>query len=169
MVAYTDLPNATYIPAEYNTTVIEYANETRTDCEVYADGTDYQIDTNGTFYTSNCDLVAETFSIDLETLEYWNPSLNTSDSACAVVSGLYYCVLQSGNFPTAVATTDAAAPTATGTTSNCSEYMEVLHDMTCEDILVGAGITLAEFYAWNPEVGSDCSDLQLSMYHPRSE
>lgn len=110
IVAFSSLPDATYIPALYNATNVTYANGSRTDCEAYVDGSDYQTNLTGTFYDNNCQLVANTYSITLDTLGFWNPSLgNTSDIDCAFQSSQYYCVAWSGSFPTPTPAPSAGA------------------------------------------------------------
>ena len=43
--------------------------------------------------------------------------------------------------------------------SGCTVFYEAQSGDGCYDIAVEYGITLAEFYAWNPAVGSACACL----------
>lgn len=58
-----------------------------------------------------------------------------------------------------------------GTSANCTQLIDVLQGNTCQRILHDYGLTMAQFFAWNPAVGSDCSKLWLSKHatgrHPQ--
>ena len=64
-------------------------------------------------------------------------------------------------------TTSVAAPpgqTQTGTIATCKTYHKVVAGDGCWDIANAFGITLDDFYKWNPGVGTDCSALWLDYY-----
>lgn len=100
MIAFASLPDATFIPTLFNAPVITYANGTRTDCEIYIKGSDYQRNLTGTFYNNNCELALNVYDLDITSFEYLNPSVNASDSNCSFDPDLSYCVLWNGAFPT---------------------------------------------------------------------
>ncbi|KAF3901849.1 hypothetical protein AA313_de0208995 [Arthrobotrys entomopaga] len=54
------------------------------------------------------------------------------------------------------------APTRDGTAPNCNKW--ALANISCADILSQNGITIAQFYAWNPTVNADCSGMWSGNY-----
>ncbi|KAH6617378.1 hypothetical protein F5144DRAFT_624114 [Chaetomium tenue] len=99
----------------------------------------------------------------------WNPGLgNVSDAACSFQKGVRYCgswYVQKGNpeTTTATATTDPSntsptppSPTMSGSPADCNEWIVVTDGLFCTDLASQAGISLAQFLAWNPAVSSDC-------------
>ncbi|KAK0385665.1 hypothetical protein NLU13_6842 [Sarocladium strictum] len=56
------------------------------------------------------------------------------------------------------------SPIQTGMVSNCNKFHLVVSGDTCSQIATTAGISLANFYAWNPAVGSTCNLLLLGDY-----
>lgn len=48
--------------------------------------------------------------------------------------------------------------------TDCDVFHLVVSGDTCSDVAADAGITLADFYAWNPAVGSTCATLDLGDY-----
>ncbi|KAF3196306.1 hypothetical protein TWF106_005015 [Orbilia oligospora] len=61
---------------------------------------------------------------------------------------------------TTTTTPNIPGPTREGTVENCNKW--VLADTSCANILSENGITIAQFYDWNPTVNSDCSDTSCS-------
>ncbi|KAL2060600.1 hypothetical protein VTL71DRAFT_9241 [Oculimacula yallundae] len=53
------------------------------------------------------------------------------------------------------------SPLEPGTISSCKQYYQVLDGDTCSSVAKHYGITTAQFNAWNPGVGTDCSKLYL--------
>lgn len=51
----------------------------------------------------------------------------------------------------------------TGASPNCTLYADVIDGWTCESVLDTYDLTIAQFYAYNPAVGSDCSTLILGI------
>jgi LysM repeat protein len=51
-----------------------------------------------------------------------------------------------------------------GTTSNCNNYHIVVSGDQCGTMAAEYGISLADFYTWNPGVGDDCSTLKVDYY-----
>ena len=50
-----------------------------------------------------------------------------------------------------------------GASSECTEFIAVVHGLTCELLLNDHDLTIAQFYGWNPAVGPDCGNLWLSQ------
>ncbi|OTB16721.1 carbohydrate-binding module family 50 protein [Daldinia sp. EC12] len=55
----------------------------------------------------------------------------------------------------------SAAPTQTGIAAGCTKYHIAVKGDGCWAVANQYGITLDQFYAWNPAVGSDCQNLWL--------
>ena len=55
-------------------------------------------------------------------------------------------------------------PYQTGMAANCNKFHFVVSGDQCGTISTTAGITLANFYLWNPAVGSTCATLYLGNY-----
>lgn len=55
-------------------------------------------------------------------------------------------------------------PYQTGMATNCNKFHLVVSGDQCGTIASNAGISLTDFYAWNPAVGSTCSTLDLNDY-----
>ncbi|KAL4981676.1 LysM domain protein [Aspergillus falconensis] len=90
----------------------------------------------------------------------WNPSISSGCSG--LEPGYYVCV---GVASTSTTTSSLPySPQRTGTAANCDEYYLVEEGDSCSDLLSEYDITLTEFYAWNPTVGSDCSTLEYGYY-----
>lgn len=173
LTSFVGDPATTWPAANYTTptrtaatTQLPLATGTRTDCLQYFSGSSYvgKI-TSGSFYSSDCDLAAHVFMVSLDDLAVWNPSLgNTSLSNCTFQTGQGYCgQYWLSDVPATTVIDNSGSPIRANTTSNCTEYVDVFtgSGLTCQDILVDYNITIAQFYAWNPAVGSDCSNLWL--------
>ncbi|PYH91868.1 LysM domain protein [Aspergillus ellipticus CBS 707.79] len=98
----------------------------------------------------------------------WNPSIS---SGCSGLQPDYYvCVGVAGSTTTATATTTASSssasdePQQTGLVANCDNYYYVEKGDSCSAILTEFDITMADFYAWNPAVGSNCNTMQYGYY-----
>jgi LysM repeat protein len=121
----------------------------------------------------SCAPVAAKFGVPLSTFYAWNPAVGTT---CANLDvGDYVCVDIIGFVPSTTTTTHPTTTTAgngvttptpiePGMVTNCNKFHYVVSGDQCGTIATAAGITLANFIAWNPMVGSTCSDLWLSAY-----
>lgn len=56
------------------------------------------------------------------------------------------------------------SPIQTGMVDDCDQFDQVLSGDTCSGFATDNDISLYEFYAWNPAVGTDCARLYLSYY-----
>ncbi|KAJ4386834.1 hypothetical protein N0V93_009732 [Gnomoniopsis smithogilvyi] len=102
-----------------------------------------------------------------------NPSVG---STCTGMSAsTYYCVsTDSGGIPPSTTDDDSStgtttgvstpSPVQTGIASNCDLFYLVVSEDGCEAIATKYNITLADFYAWNPAVKTDCSGLDANDY-----
>ncbi|KAH7014605.1 uncharacterized protein B0I36DRAFT_369543 [Microdochium trichocladiopsis] len=58
------------------------------------------------------------------------------------------------------------SPTQDGIASGCQKYHKAVSGDTCQGIVNKyGGLTLQQFYAWNPAVGTSCASLWLDYYY----
>ncbi|KAF7717569.1 LysM domain-containing protein [Penicillium ucsense] len=55
-------------------------------------------------------------------------------------------------------------PVQKGIASQCDHYEMVKAGDTCYSISTAEGVSLSDFYTWNPSVGTDCSNLWQGYY-----
>lgn len=48
--------------------------------------------------------------------------------------------------------------------TNCNTFHYIIPNDGCYDLAQTYGITLSDFYSWNPAVGNDCSHLITDVY-----
>jgi hypothetical protein len=132
---------------------------------------------------SNCDLfylvesgdtcqgVSTAAGISLSDFYAWNPAVGTScqfldvdDYVCIDVIG--YIPSTSTTIMTTTSTNGITTPTPhqTGMVSNCNKFYLVVSGDECDTIAANEGISLDDFYAWNPAVGTSCQYLDLGEY-----
>lgn len=99
-------------------------------------------------------VMIDDFDITEAELLAWNPWL-ASDCNTELYANITgndmraVCIGIDTNATTTTSST-SAAPTPTDTGFGCQEYYTVVSGNTCSGILTEFGITLAQFYAWNP-------------------
>ncbi|PWY70846.1 hypothetical protein BO94DRAFT_609132 [Aspergillus sclerotioniger CBS 115572] len=128
---------------------------------------------------ATCELIEEVYQITAAQFEEWNPIVTEVGSGCEMLPGLYYCVqidfiypstTVAASSPAATTTTSAASssdtplPIQTGMVSDCDEFHLVVSGDDCASIASDFGISLADFYAWNPAVGDTCASLWVDDY-----
>ncbi|KFY19744.1 hypothetical protein V491_04249 [Pseudogymnoascus sp. VKM F-3775] len=115
-------------------------------------------------------------------------SINPSIKSCGDWKEDYsYCIQSASGFPTTTPApgtttppTTTVPPTTTtslpgnsiatpipfqqGMTTSCNRFRKVTLDDQCASIVAEAGISLADFYSWNPAVGSKCTTLWADNY-----
>ncbi|KAH7075512.1 hypothetical protein BKA63DRAFT_602897 [Paraphoma chrysanthemicola] len=128
-----------------------------------------------------CYDTAAKFSISLDHFYLWNPAVGTDCKK--LFSDTYVCVglIGSGATPTPTpgqsttvrpSTTKATptngistpTPVQSGMVNNCDDFYLVKDNEICADIVKAYGISLEQFYAWNPAVGNTCSALRATYY-----
>ena len=120
-----------------------------------------------------CRQIADQYGIGLGNFNTWNPQVKSDCSG--LWANVYVCVGVIGyTAPTSTTLTTTTTtrgngvatptPTQPGMVGNCKTFHLVVSGDTCRDIIDNARITLAQFYAWNPSVGSNCQYLQLGVY-----
>lgn len=140
-----------------------------------------------------CLQIAALYGISLADFYAWNPAVGST--CASLYADYYVCVDIPGVTPTTTtsATSTGPTPTQTGIVSTCKfglhlllntaclmcsdrtfyganqfsgdEWYLAVSGDTCDAIVALFSITLAEFYAWNPAVGSTCADLFLGYYY----
>ncbi|KAI7970130.1 hypothetical protein EIK77_008357 [Talaromyces pinophilus] len=119
----------------------------------------------------DCETIASNEGISLTDFYAWNPAVGTS---CAYLDlNEYVCVLVIGATASATSTSTPTVPSngiptptpyQTGMATNCDDFYLVVTNDECGTIATNHGITLSQFYQWNPAVGSSCQYLGLGDY-----
>ncbi|KAK3941414.1 hypothetical protein QBC46DRAFT_458301 [Diplogelasinospora grovesii] len=134
-------------------------------------------------YGLTCAIIEQFYGMTAAQFESWNPSTTEMGPGCNLIRGLYYCVqvnyvsysfLSTGPPTTSTqspATTTSSGngistptPTQTGMVSNCNKFYDVVSGDGCYNIATANGISLDDFYAWNPAVGTNCTSLWPDYY-----
>ncbi|KAK6209368.1 hypothetical protein LQW54_006356 [Pestalotiopsis sp. IQ-011] len=126
-----------------------------------------------------CTTVLEMNDIPFALFYGWNPAIGsdcenlwTNTSYCVAGPGWddedahYYTGTAVGSgtgtgtgTATGTATSGPPGPTQTGIAADCNKWYVAQDNDGCSDIAADNGITLDQFYAWNPAVGSNCENL----------
>ncbi|KAJ5743838.1 hypothetical protein N7533_008708 [Penicillium manginii] len=117
-----------------------------------------------------CATIASEAGISTTDFYSWNSGVGSGCSSLWL--GYYVCTGVIGSTPTTTKKTTTSTgngvttptPTQPGIVSNCNKFHEVVSGDGCQAIANAAGITLAQFEAWNTQVGSSCSTLWLGYY-----
>ncbi|KAL8996011.1 MAG: hypothetical protein Q9169_004392, partial [Polycauliona sp. 2 TL-2023] len=98
----------------------------------------------------------------------WNPAVGPNCETLFV--GYYVCVGLPGT-PTAPPTSTSAgatpgpSPTQSGLITTCKPFYKVQDGDYCEKIATSYGtFSLADFYTWNPAIGTNCGSLFVGYY-----
>ncbi|GKT49645.1 lysM domain-containing protein [Colletotrichum spaethianum] len=117
--------------------------------------------------SDSCRSVADNVGISLATFLEWNPAVSV-DCTVNFWVGQAYCTHRQGqgisiSSSSATATSSAAtmkptppAPTHTGQPADCNKWDIVVDGDSCGSMAADNGITVDQFYAWNPAVSKDC-------------
>ncbi|KAK0639731.1 hypothetical protein B0T16DRAFT_247783 [Cercophora newfieldiana] len=110
-----------------------------------------------------CGTIATRYNTPLAT---WNPAVGTS---CASLwLNTYVCVRTIGFVPPTPTSTgkgiSTPTPTQPGMVANCNRFHKVASGDQCGTIASRYGVSLANFYSWNPGVGNNCQSLWLDTY-----
>ncbi|KAL3423876.1 LysM domain-containing protein [Phlyctema vagabunda] len=157
----TGLPAVIWTSPTPTTTQLPIASDTRDDCNHYFRGDFFQDSIDGTHWKSTCELAAAVMDVTIEDLQTWNPILGNTTDACAFATDVRYCGrYYAGDLPYTGDET-SPLPFRDGTTPNCTQYAEVTAEggPDCETLLNTWDLSIAQFYKWNPTVGTDCSGL----------
>ncbi|PSK36635.1 Sphingosine N-acyltransferase lag1 isoform B [Elsinoe australis] len=102
----------------------------------------------------------------------WNPAVGTACTGlwldyyvCVGVTGAPSPTVPSDPHPTTPTVPSGPSPTQAGLISSCTRFHEVVSGDTCDGIQRRYNtFSLADFYAWNPAVGTNCASLWLSYF-----
>jgi hypothetical protein len=117
-----------------------------------------------------CGTIATEFGISLTQFYAWNPAVGSTCEDLGVDD--YVCVDVVGVTATTTTTTTTTygngittpTPYQTGMATDCDSFHLVVSGDQCSTVASAAGISLADFYAWNPAVGSTCEYLDVGDY-----
>ncbi|KAL3443567.1 hypothetical protein BJX65DRAFT_285046 [Aspergillus insuetus] len=117
-----------------------------------------------------CSSIAQRHGVTIAQLRSWNSEINAECSNLWL--DYYICVHVPGvatSTSTTITTTTLApgtgpTPQQSGIISSCNKYHLVESGDGCASITSSYGISLANFYNWNPAVGSSCGSLWLGYY-----
>lgn len=120
-----------------------------------------------------CQEIANLYGISLADFTKWNPQAKSDCSG--LWANTYACVGVIGYTPPTKTTLKTSTtskgngvstptPTQPGMVGNCKTFYKIVSGDTCQVVATKAKITLANFYKWNPSVGSNCQYLQLGVY-----
>ncbi|KAH1669671.1 hypothetical protein KXV65_004749 [Aspergillus fumigatus] len=85
-----------------------------------------------------------------------------STDCSGLQAGYFVCIGVAGS--TTTTTSNPHSPQQTGIAANCNKYYFVEIGDGCAAIASTYSITLADFYSWNPAVGTSCQSLQAGYY-----
>lgn len=122
-----------------------------------------------------CDSMAFDWQITRDDFIKWNPSVG-ADCVKGLVARQPYCVEFKEGVDEPTTTTTSAeptytggipAPTQAGLAKDCSDHVKARPGDTCGKIVDrrGPGLSLADFYKWNPAVGDDCHTLYAGFWY----
>ncbi|KAL3440535.1 hypothetical protein BJX65DRAFT_314727 [Aspergillus insuetus] len=158
MIDFKDLPTAIWKPwtSLPTQTTLPLAKGTRKDCKVYADNTRGEIPC---YWLTGVRSVANFADWNLS-LVWWNCTLANNTRYCV---SLWDPALEEDDdddwLPGYEDVPENAAPDSTDDFYDwyCTEEGD-----TCDSVLQYGNIALDAFYAWNPSVKEDCSNLTLN-------
>lgn len=122
--------------------------------------------------STTCKAIAEYEGISVSDFNSWNPSITKTCNNLWL--NYYVCVGVYGSTPT---TKPPATTTKTGNgistptpiqnnmTKKCKTFHKAKGTSTCQAIATKYGISLKNFYKWNPDVGSTCKSLFKGYYY----
>ncbi|EFZ03085.1 LysM domain protein [Metarhizium robertsii] len=128
-----------------------------------------------------CDSFCKSWGLDMAKLKSLNPGIQCPD----LVVGQNYCVIGSVSTEpdtttqsstsgrttttksTSTLTTSSSqnSPTQPGLAPNCDKFYRVSEGDQCDSIEAKFGLSSAQFYAWNPSVNTQCTNLWLGYYY----
>ncbi|EXK79327.1 hypothetical protein FOQG_16030 [Fusarium oxysporum f. sp. raphani 54005] len=117
-------------------------------------------------------IVASYGTFDFDTFFKWNPAVGKDCSG--IWANYYYCVGIPGTptvkpsaaspKPTATGGVETPSPIQEGIAKNCNKFHQVAKTTTCSSIESYYKLPFAQFLAWNPAVGKDCSGLWANYW-----
>jgi hypothetical protein len=127
--------------------------------------------------SDSCWAISNKYGISLNDFYSWNPYVNQSSIECGNLWPNYYVCVQiiGGHSTTTTPPPTTTTPTngittptphQTGMVTNCNKFYQYnTADGYCGDIVSKYGITLNQFYTWNPAVGTGCGYLFANWWY----
>lgn len=118
--------------------------------------------------TTTCQGILDWNKISLTDFVKWNPAVGADCSN--LWANTYACIGVIGGSPPSTTTTlpsngiNTPTPNQKGMATNCNAFATVRPTTTCQGILDWNKISLTDFVKWNPDVKSDCTNLQANTY-----
>ncbi|KAI1130782.1 hypothetical protein F5Y10DRAFT_262725 [Nemania abortiva] len=106
----------------------------------------------------DCNAIRDDFGdvFSLADFYSWNPEVNSLCSNLAIGQVVCVAVGNSTSAPPA-----CPVPVKPGLIGNCDDCYKVVSGDSCSAIFATNNITLTEFRAWNPDVNSGCTNLEV--------
>ncbi|RSL41142.1 hypothetical protein CEP53_012941 [Fusarium sp. AF-6] len=111
--------------------------------------------------TTTCSSIETYYKLSLSDFYKWNPAVGTNCQS--LLANYYVCIGVSSSTPTPTQTgsdngIETPPPIQNGMAKNCNKF-HLVKSTTCASIQNYYKISLADFYKWNPAVGSTCTSL----------
>ncbi|KAH7016728.1 hypothetical protein EDB80DRAFT_827002 [Ilyonectria destructans] len=111
--------------------------------------------------TTTCASIRDYYNLPLAEFYKWNPAVGNTCTSLLV--DYYVCVSIIGFTPPTPTEPgngiSTPSPIQTGMTKNCNKFHLVKSTTTCVSIQDYYKISFADFYKWNPAIGSKCTSL----------
>lgn len=105
----------------------------------------------------SCSAIESAAGISSAQFAAWNSGVNAGCTNIDV--GYYLCIAGGGG-----AVSTVPSPLQPGTESTCTKYHLVVSGDSCTAIESAAGISAAQFAAWNSGVNAACSNIEVGYY-----
>jgi LysM repeat protein len=112
-----------------------------------------------------CDSITSRKGISKDQLTTWNTGIGSDCKGLWL--NTYACISIVGHTPTPTDPGNGIQtplPIQSGMVDNCNKFHFVATNQNCDNIAAIYGISVSDFYRWNPAVGSSCSSLWSSTY-----
>ncbi|KAJ7154882.1 hypothetical protein C8R43DRAFT_1235156 [Mycena crocata] len=100
----------------------------------------------------SCSAIETKFSISSTQFIAMNPEIDVKCTTLALDEA--YCVQTSNS-----TTTGPPSNLAAGSLANCTSYHTVVSGDSCQSMEIAASISASDFFRWNPEVKTDCTNI----------
>ncbi|KAJ4007743.1 hypothetical protein NW766_009546 [Fusarium irregulare] len=117
--------------------------------------------------TTTCTSINNYYKLPLDNFYSWNPSVGTNCQSLLV--GYWVCVSVTGWEPPVSSPKPSPTQPANGISTpspiqdrmhkNCNKFHKISSTTTCSSIRDYYNLPLADFYSWNPSVGTSCQAL----------
>lgn len=112
-----------------------------------------------------CTSIGSLYAVTMADLAAWNPAIGSTCTSLWLNTYICVGVMGSGPSPTTTAPGNGIAtptPIQDGMTPDCDRFHLVASGDQCSAIATRYNIPLANFYSWNPAIGTSCQSLWLN-------